>query len=199
MNTKIINQQLLKELNEAVAQSGEKMEGNLFYLHQQVPENYELFVPFENKRKNLAELSTRVNSIIEIGFNAGHSAALMLTANPNLQLTSVDIGHHSYVTTCSSIIQSYFPNRHKLILKNSSKLDYHELNSDMVVIDGNHSFSGCFLDLALCIAYCKSGTIVVIDDWDAPSVRLAFERVSSSFVPYTEIENTELQGVFYLV
>lgn len=39
-----------------------------------------------------------VNSkILEIGFNAGHSAATMLSSRPDVTLTSVDIATHAYI------------------------------------------------------------------------------------------------------
>ena len=47
-----------------------------------LPTGPETQYDFEIKRKNLMAIASRYNHITEIGFNAGHSAALMLTAQP---------------------------------------------------------------------------------------------------------------------
>jgi predicted O-methyltransferase YrrM len=175
------------------------MEGNLCYFHEQVPNNNEFHEDFEIKRKNIVAIAKKYNNITEIGFNAGHSAALMLTANPNLYLTSIDIGHHSYVVSCAEVIQRYFPNRHRLILKDSSKSDRWDVEkSDVVIIDGGHQFANCLLDIAICVAYCKSGTLIVIDDYSYPPITEATSRFLSSLTPCTEFISEGDQGIYYL-
>lgn len=192
----MISESLIKELNQI---AGSNMEGNLCYLHEQVPENNEFHEDFEIKRKNIIAIAEKYNHITEIGFNAGHSAALMLTANPNLYLTSVDNGYHSYTVPCANIIQNYFPNKHKLILKDSSKLDRDEINqSNVVIIDGGHDFANCLLDIALCIAYCKPETLIVIDDYNYPPITEATSRFLSSLKLCNEFITDPRQGIYYL-
>jgi len=193
----MINTILLKELNEI---AGMHMEGNLCYLHQQVPENNEFFHGFETKRKNLVAIAAKYNNITEIGFNAGHSAAIVLSANLDLHLTSVDIGHHSYTVPCANVIQNYFVSRHQLILKNSKKIEKNEIeNSNVVIIDGGHHFEDCLFDIATCIAYCKPGTLIVIDDYDYTPVNAATKRFSSSLKICNEFISDAAQGIFYLI
>jgi predicted O-methyltransferase YrrM len=192
----MISESLIKELNQT---AGSNMEGNLCYLHEQVPENNEFHKAFEIKRKNIIAIAEKYNNITEIGFNAGHSAALMLTANPNLYLTSIDIGRHSYTVPCANIIQNYFPNKHKLILKDSSKLDRDEIKqSDVVIIDGGHDFANCLLDIAICVAYCKPETLIVIDDYNYPPITEATSRFLSSLKPCNEFINDPSQSIYYL-
>ena len=38
-----------------------------------------------------------INNVMEIGFNAGHSAELFLYSNKNINLVSFDIGYYGYV------------------------------------------------------------------------------------------------------
>jgi len=192
----MISESLIKELNQI---AGSNMEGNLCYLHEQVPENNEFHKDFEIKRKNIIAIAEKYNNITEIGFNAGHSAALMLSANPNLYLTSVDNGRHSYTVPCANIIQNYFPNKHKLILKDSSKIDRDEIKqSDVVIIDGGHDFANCLLDIALCVAYCKPETLIVIDDYNYPPITEATNRFLSSLILCNEFTNDPRQGIYYL-
>jgi hypothetical protein len=192
----MISESLIKELNQI---AGSNMEGNLCYFDKYVPKNNEFFIGFESKRKNIVAIAKKYNNITEIGFNAGHSAALMLTSNPNLYLTSIDIGYHSYIVPCSKIIQNYFPNKHKLILKDSIKIDRCEIeHSDVVIIDGGHQFHNCLLDIAICVAYCKSGTLIVIDDYSYPPITEATNRFLSSLTPCTEFISKSDQGIYYL-
>ena len=47
----------------------------------------------------------QVNRICEIGFNAGHSAALWLRANPNASVVMFDLFHHRYSRLAESFIR----------------------------------------------------------------------------------------------
>ena len=66
----------------------EDLEGHLFMCDN-----------FINKVKNLTTLvsDTKNKQVMEIGFNAGFSAALILFSNPDVHLTCVDLGLHRYV------------------------------------------------------------------------------------------------------
>jgi predicted O-methyltransferase YrrM len=192
-----IDKNLIKQLNEI---AGHDQEGSLCYLHTYVPKHHGFWDDFEIKRKNILAIASRYNTITEIGFNAGHSAALMLTANPNLKLTSIDIGRHSYTVPCATVIQNHFPNRLTLIIKDSKKIDRSEIEqSAVVVIDGGHQFEDCLLDLAMCVAYCKAGTLIVVDDYASPQILEAVNRFSSSLKPCTEYISDADQGIFYLI
>lgn len=194
----MIDKRLLNELNSIVINSGVKMEGNLFYYHQSTPSD-NLYEPFEKKRQNLQLLAKKFNNIMEIGFNAGHSAALMLEANPNLFLVSVDIGEHSYVSSCGNAIQSAFPGRHQLIIKDSKLITEKELSfAQAIIIDGGHEFEDCSADLELCKKYCSPGTVIVIDDIDLNGVQAAYRHHSRSLTVWKEIETTYNQAFFTL-
>jgi len=193
----IIDKNLLDQLNKI---AGSDQEGNLCYYHRYVPDHYGFFPDFEIKRKNIIAIASRYNRITEIGFNAGHSAALMLTANPNLKLTSVDIGYHPYTWPCADIIQNHFPNRHNLIIKDSKKIDRNEIeNSEVMIIDGGHGFEDCLADIATCVAYCRPGTLIVIDDYTSPQIIKAINEFSSSLKPCIEYTSDADQGIFYLI
>ena len=68
-----------------------KFEGNSFYHHQSIREYPELY----NKQLNLFWCGKQAPArICEIGFNAGHSAMLLLLASSATTFTVFDIGHH---------------------------------------------------------------------------------------------------------
>ena len=72
--------------------------------------------------EDLINLTNKPNiNVMEIGFNAGHSAEIFLQNNKDLILTSFDLGIHNYVTTAKEYIDITYPNRHTLIFGDSRK------------------------------------------------------------------------------
>ena len=45
----------------------------------------------------LSHKSLSANSVLEIGFNGGHSSETFLSSNMDLKVDSIDIGYHHYV------------------------------------------------------------------------------------------------------
>jgi hypothetical protein len=85
------------------------------------------FYSFEGHSQNiqqqvddLIKLTNKPNiTVMEIGFNAGHSADIFLQNNKELTVTSFDLGKHPYVITGKRYIDVIYPNRHKLVLGDS--------------------------------------------------------------------------------
>jgi|UniRef100_A0A7S3BNT3 hypothetical protein len=103
---------LLHQLNQVVASSGERIEGGLVMEndvridgssspHARGAQKRDLFV-------GLARVGTRM---LEVGFNAGHSAALALTANPTLEYEGFDLCAHNYTARCYDLLAHRFPGR----------------------------------------------------------------------------------------
>jgi hypothetical protein len=120
--------------------------------------------------KDLINLTNTPNiDIMEIGFNAGHSAELFLKNNPTLTLTSFDLGSHDYVLTAKKYIDETYPNRHTLILGDST-LTVPKYTSetnkkfDVIFIDGGHDYAIAAADLENCMKLAHSETIVILDD-----------------------------------
>ena len=167
----------------------------------------------ENKgqAKKLIELCNKYNckNVMEIGFNAGHSADLFLSINENIKLTSFDIGLHKYVNYGKKFIDNKYPNRHSLILGDSKKTipDFYKYNSsakfDLIFIDGDHSEIGAISDLLNCKKLSHSQTIVVMDDtrneqpmasWNI-NVNKAWQKcISAGIVYQIESEDYNQEG-----
>jgi len=112
---------------------------------------------------------------MEIGFNAGHSALLMLTANPSLKLTYIDICVHRYTTLCFEYLRSIFGDRINLINGNSL-LAFPLLKSqandfDFYIIDGGHGIDVAETDMYNVIKYGRKGSIILFDDSDNTTLR----------------------------
>jgi predicted O-methyltransferase YrrM len=125
----------------------------------------------EQQAKDLIELTKKPGiDVMEIGFNAGHSADTFLKHNSQLTLTSFDIGGHGYVLPGKTYIDTTYPNRHTLVLgdSRSSVPNYIRENNgktfDVIFIDGGHAYEVISFDIENCKKLSHKDTIVIIDD-----------------------------------
>jgi len=128
---------------------------------QQVPEQV----------KDLVKLSNNPNiNMMEIGFNAGHSAEVFLQNNKDLTLTSFDLGIYDYIKPAKEYIDSTYPNRHTLILGDSRITIpiYLQIKKDakfdIIFIDGGHHYEIAKADMENCFHFAHKDTIVILDD-----------------------------------
>ena len=124
--------------------------------------------------------------IMEIGFNAGHSAEIFLKHNPHATVTSFDLGMHEYVSYGKEYIDLHYPGRHTLILGDSkvtipAYIKKHQsapyaplVPFDVIFIDGDHEYNGAREDMDNCFHLAHKNTVVILDDtmykenWRAP-------------------------------
>lgn len=107
-------------------------------------------------------------TILEIGFNAGHSSEFFLQ-NSDATIVSFDLGEHDYTRECKKYIDLQYPGRHTLILGDSTKTvktfaDIHPLKFDYIFIDGGHHYNVALSDVIQCQRLAHPESIVLIDD-----------------------------------
>jgi len=111
-----------------------------------------------------------VRDVVEIGFNAGHSSYLFLSARPDVRVLSFDLGDHEYIDLTKGLIDRLFPGRHELI-KGDSRVtvpafaDEHPGRSfDLIYIDGGHEYEVAKADIDNCRRLSTLRSLVVMDD-----------------------------------
>lgn len=164
----------LETLNKIINDVGEPLEGNIFYEHLD-PHRTQLIEKFFPKRAALAMFAMSHDNIVEIGFNSGFSALLMLTANPNLKLTSVDICEHKYTKPCFEYLSSVFPGRITLVEGDSTKVLVDALQDKTTtgyIIDGGHGLDVAETDLRNVIQHANPGSVLCFDDSDFVELRM---------------------------
>jgi len=157
-----------------VIKSGQTMEGGLFYYHQSSTR----ITDDVNKQINLYVLGSISNNILEIGFNAGHSALLLLLSNKDNKICCFDICEHAYTKECFEYLSSQFPSRLELYEGDSNKtlLEYHNNNKDkkfdLCHIDGCHYTHVANIDYFHTRMMCQKYTIIVFDDTNIPGLQM---------------------------
>jgi hypothetical protein len=161
----------LVKLNKIIKKTSDYLEGNIFYFND-AKDLSELHLEFKDKRKNTAKIANLVDVIVEIGFNAGHSALLILSSNNDIMYKGVDINCHAYTVPCFNHLKNYFQDRIDLSLGNS--LDvlpkifdiYPEIKNKKIgwIIDGCHDIDVANKDLETVLELCSRDDIILFDD-----------------------------------
>jgi len=126
--------------------------------------------------------SARGGRVAEIGFNAGHSAASILTALPGATLFSFDICAWPYSRTAHAYLENHFNRqgsssgvgeRTRLICGDSAAsikefgeevAAGNEQPFDAIFIDGGHTYLQALTDLRQSASVVRPGAFVVVDD-----------------------------------
>lgn len=160
----------IARLNEAVCESGQPLVGNYCYFHLQPVSRGLPPDPLRRlKRDVLRQAAAHPRTGLEIGFNAGHSAVVMLDANPRLHLTIIDGGAHRYTRPCAAIVAERYPGRLRMLWGPSRAVTAHlvrarDTDFQFIHIDGSHSVRDATADIVFALRHGGPGCVVVVDD-----------------------------------
>lgn len=154
----------LKDLNSICDSHSKYMIGNLCYENATDALALIPSVSLRSKRINIMTAARMARSALEIGFAGGHSALLMLTANPQLKLTIIDPFEAPYSAACFEYLQKAFPGRINLLSGFSNDFYDKDLaDFDLIHLDGGKEKT-ILNDLTWISNKSVSGCTVVVDD-----------------------------------
>jgi len=117
-----------------------------------------------------------ISSVIETGFNAGHSCLTFLQymekqKHKNYYVISFDLGNHFYSYYAMRYIDVIYPNK-TMIIKGDSKKTLPLFNTlfkskkifNLIFIDGDHRFEGAYNDIIQLKKFSDENTILFIDN-----------------------------------
>ena len=146
-----------------------------------------------------------VKSVMEIGFNAGHSCEVFLSSSPDIHVTSFDINMYPYTKIGADYIAKYYPGRHEFVAGNSLQtvplyaMHHQDKKFDLIFVDGGHDYHTALGDLMNCQRLAHADTVVVMDDvvsrpelmqhWNEGPVRAWTEMVDKGLIIETGRED----------
>jgi len=184
----------LNDLKQIVINSKSTLEGNCFYYHATLDE----FPALYSKQLNLFWCGKQaIENICEIGFNAGHSAMLLLLGRSNtpLNFTIFDIDHHFYTKPSYEYIKTMFSFVNFEYVKGDSTYtmpqwinNHPELmyKYDVIHVDGGHSEHCISNDMKNAHLLVKKDGIVIVDDTNNETINKYVDLYISSGI-YIEV------------
>lgn len=127
-------------------------------------------------------------NILEIGFNQGRSAMLMLEVLSKSKVTSIDICKHDCAEYNANIMKGLYKN-FSFIKGNSKDVLKNTLNKirniDFALVDGGHDYKTCKFDIENCLRHLSEKGVIYIDDYNkynsitykAPGVEQACDEI----------------------
>lgn len=160
-------------------------------------------INFINKRINIFNLSSKCNTILEIGCNACHSLLLMLYSNPDSVFYCFDICKRPYTIPIFKYMMSEFPNRINLIEGDSTKtlpkfIIDNNIKFDLFHIDGGHTAEILKSDLENCIKI-SDNSIFIIDDTHNKvlnKIVLDFSKINNLKKKINNVKHTSNHSIY---
>ena len=185
--------QHLSKLEQIIKDSGELLEGNCMYLHNSMDTHPDLLPKQRNLQRAAidgAAAEFGLNKILEIGFNAGHSALLFLTGAADSIVDVFDLGEHAYTRKCFEYLQSQFPGRLHLPMGWGDSqvllpqyvvkiMGTPEATYRLVHIDGSHDVEDVRNDILYSRFLLRNcgGPELIIDDVWIPSLAVLYQEL----------------------
>ena len=177
---------IIEKLLPVINDCGEILEGNIYSFHTEK----EYTNTFLEKQKNIANSARNLkqnSKILEIGFNSGYSALLMLmNSDESVKLTCVDINCHLYTVPCYNVLKNIYGDRISLITGSSiDVLPTLIKEYDLIHIDGCHSANIAEKDIQNSLKLVNNNCIIIMDDTELDYL----QNIWNSYVTKYNLQN----------
>lgn len=140
--------------------ANETVEGGLFNAHHNT-------IPADASKRECwvnFVLGAGATRGLEVGFNAGYSAAAFLELT-NATLESHDLCRYDYTLRAARLLESRYAHRLAVVCGDSRHtLAQRQHDADFVFIDGEHTFDAASSDLRHAKRLAKPGSTIIVDD-----------------------------------
>jgi hypothetical protein len=178
----------LEALQIIVKESNEPLEGNCFFHGANPGEIWMTSWWMFYKRMNFVTLIRKraPKRVAEIGFNAGHSALLILHClQPGAEMRVFDLNNHSYSPPAFKYLAGKYPQLREMIVGDSTvtlpeymKQRPEEAGSyDIVHVDGGHQKDVVYSDVFYADILLKSGGVMILDDTNIDYIESMIDRL----------------------
>jgi len=157
--------------------------GNLFYNHNiSYGVEDDPIAEYQDKRAFFAAALAGRRALLEVGFNAGHSALLALMGDPALVYTGIDICQTKYTVPCAQYLAQAFGSRFTLIKGDSREVlpriatHHSDRSFDVFHIDGDHDEGPVRTDISNVLRIARADDLIILDDTDFPGVAKAYDE-----------------------
>jgi len=152
---------------------------------------------YQNLLFNMLQ-ETKPKNILEIGFNAGHSACCFLNASPDANMITFDICRWGTELLALEVLKKYF--NIKLIKGDSTEtvpafFEENDIKFDLVFIDGYHGYDPSikknvpYEDMMNVKHAINPGGIIIIDDMGVGTVTECYRKVDWTGFERVEFNN----------
>ena len=129
-----------------------------------------LFVEEVQALKELVRMLPSQPEVLQIGAGAGTSSLAILEARDDVHLTTIDIeaGDSPFGSLFAErkvVTEAGYINRLTQVHGDSKEIDLRPVVFDMVFIDGDHSYEGCYSDITRWATYLAPDSIMAIHDY----------------------------------
>lgn len=162
------------------------------------------YIDYQSFLYNLIK-ELRPKNILEIGFNAGHSACCFLNASPTAKMITFDICRHGTEEISIEILKKNFD---ITLIKGDSTvtvpdfLSKNKIEFDFIFVDGGHEDDVPYKDIINTKQYLKKDGFLLIDDTDNHYIinGITKSNILTEFVEikFNEVENVKKQKQFRL-
>lgn len=191
-------------INNIIRRHTNFIEGNCLYQHRSNFAEFERGMRYDNKlilRENFYNIVKNKKNLLEIGLNGGHSMAIFLLSNPNLQVLSFDICFHKYVRD----VAQYYKRKYNFeFIEGDSLITVKNYNNrtkyDVIHIDGGHDPKCVVNDLINCKRFAHKDTLMIFDDSNAPHIgKILNEYCQNGFIKEIEYSNVIKKCYFHRI